>query len=137
MLICGPGQASTYTLTYIAGTNGTISGISPQTVNYGASGTAVMAVTNIGYVFMNWSDGLMVNPRTDVNATQQYHGDGEFCGVAAAGVDTACDYECGHGGGQDLVQADRPRNSERDVYADGGDEFAADVDPAADQHGGW
>ena len=30
---------NTYTLTYTAGANGTISGTSPQTVNYGASGT--------------------------------------------------------------------------------------------------
>ena len=30
---------NTYTLTYTAGTGGTISGTTPQTVNYGASGT--------------------------------------------------------------------------------------------------
>jgi len=62
-------QANTYTLTYNAGANGNISGTSPQTVNYGASGTAVSAVPNSGYVFTNWSDGLAVNPRTDVNVT--------------------------------------------------------------------
>ena len=35
---------NTYTLTYTAGANGTISGTSPQTVNYGGNGTPVTAV---------------------------------------------------------------------------------------------
>jgi uncharacterized repeat protein (TIGR02543 family) len=58
---------NTYTLTYTAGLNGTISGTSPQTVNYGASGTAVTAVPNAHYHFVNWSDGSTANPRTDAN----------------------------------------------------------------------
>ncbi|NWG03180.1 MAG: hypothetical protein HXY44_10040 [Syntrophaceae bacterium] len=59
----------TFTLTYTAGTNGTISGTSPQTVNYGGNGTAVTAVPNTGYHFVNWSDGSTANPRTDTNVT--------------------------------------------------------------------
>ena len=39
---------NTYTLTYTAGANGTITGTSPQTVNYGADGTAVTAVPTAG-----------------------------------------------------------------------------------------
>ncbi len=35
---------NTYTLTYTAGSGGTITGTSPQTVDHGASGTAVTAV---------------------------------------------------------------------------------------------
>jgi hypothetical protein len=58
---------NTYTLTYTAGANGSISGTSPQSVNYGASGTAVTAVGNTGYHFVNWSDGSTANPRTDTN----------------------------------------------------------------------
>ncbi len=58
---------NTYTLTYTAGANGMISGTSPQTVNYGASGTAVTAVPNAGYHFVNWSDSSTSNPRTDMN----------------------------------------------------------------------
>ena len=54
---------NTYTLTYTAGANGTITGASPQTVNYGASGTAVTAVPNSGYHFVNWSDGLLTATR--------------------------------------------------------------------------
>lgn len=56
-----------YTLTYNAGANGTITGISPQTVNYGSNGTAVEAVSNTGYRFVQWNDGLTANPRTDTN----------------------------------------------------------------------
>jgi hypothetical protein len=58
---------NTYTLTYTAGANGTISGASPQQVNYNSSGTAVTAVPNAGYHFTSWSDGSTVNPRTDTN----------------------------------------------------------------------
>lgn len=57
----------TYTLTYTAGTNGTILGTSPQTVNQGASGTAVTAVPNVGYHFVSWSDGNLTAVRTDSN----------------------------------------------------------------------
>ena len=60
---------NTYTLTYLAVTNGTISGVATQTVNYGTSGSAVTAVANTGYGFTNWSDGLTANPRTDANVT--------------------------------------------------------------------
>jgi autotransporter-associated beta strand protein len=59
----------TFTLAYTAGTNGTISGASSQTVIYGTSGTAVSAVANTGYHFVSWSDGNTANPRTDVNVT--------------------------------------------------------------------
>ena len=60
---------NSYTLTYTAGSNGTITGTSPQTVNYGASGTAVTAVPSTGYHFVNWSDASTANPRTDTNVT--------------------------------------------------------------------
>ena len=60
---------NTYTLTYTAGANGSISGTTPQTVNHGASGTAVTAVPASGYHFVNWSDSSTANPRTDTNVT--------------------------------------------------------------------
>lgn len=63
------GNTNTYTLTYTAGANGAISGTTPQTVNSGGSGTAVTAVPNTGYHFVNWSDASVANPRTDVNVT--------------------------------------------------------------------
>ncbi|KAF0131413.1 MAG: hypothetical protein FD155_1077, partial [Bacteroidetes bacterium] len=58
-----------YTLTYLAGTNGSISGQAVQTVNHGGNGSAVTAIPNAGYQFVNWSDLSTANPRTDVNVT--------------------------------------------------------------------
>ena len=60
---------NTYTLTYTAGANGTITGTSPQTVNHGANGSAVTAVPNAGYHFVDWSDGVLTAARTDTNVT--------------------------------------------------------------------
>ena len=58
---------STYMLTYAAGANGTISCTSPQTVNCGASGTAVTALPNDCYHFVSWSDGVLTETRIDTN----------------------------------------------------------------------
>ena len=60
---------NTYTLTYAAGANGSLSGTTPQTVNYNASGSAVTAVPAANHNFVNWSDGSTANPRTDTNVT--------------------------------------------------------------------
>jgi hypothetical protein len=59
----------TNTLTYTAGANGSITGTTPQTVDYGTDGTAVTAVPSLGYHFVNWSDASTQNPRTDLNVT--------------------------------------------------------------------
>jgi hypothetical protein len=59
----------THTLTYTAGTGGSISGTTPQTVNYLASGTQVTAVANTGYTFSSWSDGVTTASRTDSSVT--------------------------------------------------------------------
>jgi len=60
---------NTFTLTYTAGAGGSISGETPQTVNYNGSGTEVIAVPNTGYSFVNWSDGQTSASRTDTNVT--------------------------------------------------------------------
>ena len=60
---------SYYTLTYTAGPNGTIVGVSPQTVEEGSDGTEVTAVPNTGYHFVGWSDGSTENPRSDYGVT--------------------------------------------------------------------
>src|SRR5439155_1391692 len=57
----------TFTLTYTAGTHGSLTGSSPQTVDYGSNGTAVTAVPDLHYHFVNWSDSSTANPRTDTN----------------------------------------------------------------------
>ena len=56
---------NTYTLTYTAGANGSISGTTPQTVDYNTSGSAVTAMPATGYHFVDWSDASTANPRTD------------------------------------------------------------------------
>jgi len=58
---------NSYTLTYAAGSNGTISGTASQSINYGSDGTTVTAVPNAHYHFVNWSDSSTTNPRTDLN----------------------------------------------------------------------
>ena len=60
---------NTYTLTYAAVSNGTIDGISPQTINYGSDGTQITAVPATHYHFLKWSDNSTQNPRTDTNIT--------------------------------------------------------------------
>src|SRR5450830_633499 len=60
---------TSYTLAYTAGVNGTVTGTTPQTVSYGASGTLVTAVPNAGYHFVSWSDGILTAARTDTNVT--------------------------------------------------------------------
>ena len=62
-------RIKTYTLTYTAGSNGSISGTSIQTVNHGDDGTAVTAIADDGYEFVKWSDNRTDNPRKDSNVT--------------------------------------------------------------------
>ena len=57
----------TVTLTYTAGANGKITGTTPQTINKGASGTAVTATPNSDYTFEKWSDNKTTATRTDTN----------------------------------------------------------------------
>jgi hypothetical protein len=57
----------TWALVYTAGVGGSIEGPSSQTVDNGASGAAVTAVADAGYHFVQWSDGITQNPRTDTD----------------------------------------------------------------------
>ena len=59
----------TYTLTYTAGSGGTIVGTTPQTVNHGADGSLVTATPDANYHFVSWSDGYPTAARTDLNVT--------------------------------------------------------------------
>ena len=62
-------QVSSYTLSYSAGANGTVSGLMRQTVIPGGSGSQVTAVANPGYHFVSWSDAVTTAARTDANVT--------------------------------------------------------------------
>lgn len=64
----------TNTITFQNGVNGTLTGTTSQTVNYGASATAVTAVPAPGYNFVNWTGtgGFVTttaNPLTVTNVT--------------------------------------------------------------------
>lgn len=67
-----------YTLTYLAGNNGSISGTAIQYVNHGEDGSPVTAVANDHYHFVQWSDGSTDNPRTDLNVTSNLEVTAEF-----------------------------------------------------------
>lgn len=61
---------STYTLSYTAGANGSISGDATQIVIRTTTGTAVTAVPDAGYSFEKWSDDSTDNPRIDGSVTE-------------------------------------------------------------------
>lgn len=65
--IAGTPIFSTFTLTYTANANGSITGTSPQTIDQGLAGSEIIAVPNTGYHFTNWSDGVQTATRTDTN----------------------------------------------------------------------
>jgi len=58
-----------FTLTYTAGAGGSIQGDTPQTVDYDGDGTQVTAVHDAGYHFVQWSDGVATEARTDTGIT--------------------------------------------------------------------
>ena len=67
--VVGSPFITTFTLTYAAGSSGSISGTTSQIVSLGSDGTAVTAVADTGYQFLQWSDLLTANPRTDTDVT--------------------------------------------------------------------
>jgi uncharacterized repeat protein (TIGR01451 family) len=54
-----------YTLSYTAGSGGSLTGSTVQVVTVGGSGSPVTAVAAVGHDFVGWSDGVTANPRTD------------------------------------------------------------------------
>jgi hypothetical protein len=60
---------TTFTLTYAAGANGSITGSSTQIVDSGSSGAAVTATADAGFHFVDWSDSSTSNPRTDASVS--------------------------------------------------------------------
>lgn len=64
---------------YVAGSNGKVGSTSSgsdasitQYTAYMGDGTAIYAIPDAGYNFVNWSDGVTANPRTDLDATTSY-----------------------------------------------------------------
>jgi len=73
MTITANFEINTYTVTFVAGANGTLSDTSPQTVDYGSNCTAVTAIPNANYHFVNWTGAngfnSTANPLTVTNVT--------------------------------------------------------------------
>ena len=74
------GNIVTYTLMYSAWAHGTLSGTSNQTVNQYENGTEITAVPDFWYHFVEWSDSLVDNPRTDNNITGNIAVTAQFTG---------------------------------------------------------
>ncbi|MFA6291294.1 MAG: LamG-like jellyroll fold domain-containing protein, partial [Victivallales bacterium] len=72
LLLYQNSSSATHAVTFVEGTNGTISGTKIQTVDDGADCTAVTAVPNPGYKFINWTGDFIgtTNPLTISNVTE-------------------------------------------------------------------
>ena len=68
----------TYTVKYLAGEGGTISGKANQQVKYGESAEEVTAVPDEGYYFVKWSDGVTTATRLETNVTSEITATAEF-----------------------------------------------------------
>jgi putative cell wall-binding protein len=90
-------QGTTYTLSYTAGTGGTITGTASQQVVSGASGTSVTAVPNTGYNFVSWSDGVTTATRTDTPTTANINVTATFAAIPTPATYTLT-YTAGTGG---------------------------------------
>ena len=73
----------TFTLSYSSGANGSLTGTNPQTVDYNTSGTAITAVPETGFIFVDWDDSSTDNPRTDANVTADVTVSASFVASAA------------------------------------------------------
>lgn len=71
-----------YTLTYLAGEHGSVSGPTPQDVAHGADGAEVRAEPAPGWRFVRWSDVSTANPRRDRNLTASLTVTAEFAVTA-------------------------------------------------------
>jgi uncharacterized repeat protein (TIGR02543 family) len=56
-----------YSVTYLAGVHGTLTGTNSQSINHGSNATQITAVPELHFHFTSWSDGSTSNPRTDTN----------------------------------------------------------------------
>ena len=61
-----------HTVNYTPGSNGSLTGTTSQTIADGGTTSAVSAVPDAGYHFLQWSDYNTSNPRTDQNVTSSF-----------------------------------------------------------------
>ncbi len=96
LLTCGGGgggsipapAVTTYTVTFVAGTGGTLTGSTTQTVTSGGNATPVTAVPNAGYTFTNWTGAgvttSVANPFTVPGVTSNLTVTANFTAISAA-----------------------------------------------------
>ena len=86
----------TYSLTYMAGEGGSVTGTKEQTVEKGKDGTSVTAVADYGYRFVKWSDGVTTETRQDKNVQATVYVTAEFELILPV---YTVRYTCSEGGG--------------------------------------
>ena len=86
-------ETPTYSLIYVAGHGGSISGETTQEVAHGEDGSPVEAIPDEWHYFVRWSDGSTENPRTDENVTEDLSVTAEFVKYTYT-----LTYSAGHGG---------------------------------------
>jgi uncharacterized repeat protein (TIGR02543 family) len=60
----------TFSVTYVVGSNGVLTGSATQTVSYGSDGTSITVTANSGYTFSKWNeDDSTSRTRSELNVT--------------------------------------------------------------------
>ena len=70
-----------YAVSYTTDGNGSISGSTPQTVDYGSNGSAVTATPTAGYRFTGWSDGVRTATRSEINVVANVFATAQFTAI--------------------------------------------------------
>jgi N-acetylneuraminic acid mutarotase len=130
--------ATTATLNYTAGSNGTIAGSATQIVAIGDDGEPVSAVPAATYRFAQWSDGRTDNPRQDLDVMADIAVQASFAlleyTVSASAVGEGsiapADQTVAHGGAASFVVAPAANHH---VVAVAGDTCT----PVDDRQGTW
>ncbi|MCG8795915.1 InlB B-repeat-containing protein [Tenacibaculum finnmarkense] len=115
-----------FTIKYIAGNNGTITGNLSQTIEEGKATSEVKAIANTGYEFVKWSDGNTSQTRTDIaDADKEFKA--EFVAIVKVVKNYTVKYTAGNNGSitGDLTQTieEGKATSEVKAIADAGYEF--------------
>ncbi|MCD8409654.1 InlB B-repeat-containing protein [Tenacibaculum finnmarkense genomovar ulcerans] len=115
-----------YTVKYIAGNNGTITGDLAQTIEEGKTTSEVKAIADAGYEFVKWSDNNTSDTRTDIaDADKEFTA--EFVAIVKVVKNYTVKYTAGNNGSitGDLTQTieEGKATSEVKAIADAGYEF--------------
>ena len=79
---------NSYTLSYTSGVGGSISGVNPQTAQYGGSSSTVTAVTSTGFRFIRWTLGAAEYSTSPTLTVLDVKADMAFTAVFGAAAET-------------------------------------------------